>query len=144
MSYENIRRGAYKEGANGPAIWRENIVVPLKSPVQDYRLEERSTVEGHQAVGLYVTPPGIKLRDGSTTAAKAIFDTAYISLRHGTDQVVTHLYLSQILAANEAGCPFEISLPGPITMSDSSMVVQDGANIVASTVLEIQIEYVRQ
>jgi hypothetical protein len=144
MAYENIPRGAFKEGANGPALWRENIIVPIKSPVQDYRLENQSTVEGHHAVGLYVTPPGIKLRDGSTTAAKAVFDTAYIVLRNGTDQVVTNLYLSQILAANEAGCPFEISLPGPITMSDSNMVVQDGANIVDGTVLEIQIEYVRK
>lgn len=144
MAYENIPRGAFKEGANGPALWRENIIVPLKSPVQDYRLEERSTVEGHHAVGLYVTPPGIKLRDGSTVAAEAIFDTAYLVLRNGSDEVVTHLYLSQILAANEAGCPFEISMPGRITMSDSNMVVQDGANIQANTVLEIQIEYVRQ
>lgn len=144
MAYENIPRGAFREGANGPAIWRENIIVPLKANVKDYRLEERSTVEGHHAVGLYVTPPAIQLRDGSTTAAKAIFDTAYITLRNGSDEVVTHLYLSQILAANEAGCPFELSLPGKITMSDSAMVVQNGAGIQNNTVLEIQIEYVRQ
>ncbi|MTB53896.1 hypothetical protein [Lewinella sp. W8] len=144
MAYENIVRGAYKEGANGPAIWRENIIVPLKNPIKDYRLEERSTVEGHHAVGLYVTPPGVTLRDGSTVAAAAIFNTAYLVLRNGSDEVITHLYLSQILAANEAGCPFEISLPGKITMSDSSLVVQDGPNVQADTVLEIQIEYVRQ
>jgi hypothetical protein len=144
MSYEKIPRGAYKEGANGPAIWRENIIVPVNSRVKDYRLEERSTVEGHHAVGLWVTPPGIKLRDGSTVAAAANFNTAYITLRNGTDEVVTHLYLSQILACNEAGEAFEISLPGKITMSDSTLVVQDPTGILDNIVLELQIEYVRQ
>lgn len=144
MAYDKIRRGAYKEGPNGPVIWREDIIVPVNSRVKDYRLEERSTVEGHYAVGLWVTPPGIKLRDGSTVAAAANYNTAYITLRHGTDEVVTHLYLSQILACNEAGEPFEISLPGPVTMSDSTLVLQDPTGVADDTVFELQIEYVRQ
>jgi hypothetical protein len=144
MAYENIRSGAFKEGANGPARWRENIIVPVNAKVKDYRLEQLSTVEGHFAVGLYVTPPGIKLRDGSTVAAEANFKTAYITLRDGSDQVVTHLYLSQIRACNEAGDPFEISLPGRITMSDSNLVLQDPTGVAEDTVFELQIEYVRQ
>jgi len=58
--------------------------------------------------------------------------------------VVTHLYLSQILACNETGDPYEISLPGRITMSDSTLVVQDPTGIADNIVLELQIEYVRQ
>jgi len=33
MAYDKIPRGAYKEGANGPAIWRENIIVPVNERV---------------------------------------------------------------------------------------------------------------
>jgi hypothetical protein len=54
------------------------------------------------------------------------------------------LYLHQILAKSLRGEPYLVSLSGPITMSRSTLVIQDPAAIQANTAIEIQIDYLKK
>lgn len=142
--YNQIPNKAFQQGANGPVRYRENIIIPIRANVYENKLEERSSVERNHVVGLYVTPAGIKLRNGVTIAASGIFNSCFLQIRQGTDTILDRIYLSQILAANAQGLPFEVSLKGPINLSDSKLVVQDAPNVQSNTAIEIQVEYVKK
>lgn len=142
--YAHIVPGTVQSSATGPVIYREGITIPLATNVQEFKLEEKSNIENHIIAGLWVTNPGTKLRLGKTVAATAIFDTAYLTLRVNSEVVMDELYLHQILAANLRGDPFPVSLSGPITMSRSTLTVQDPANIVADTAIQIQVDYLKK
>ncbi len=141
--YNHIKRGVFREGANGPVRFRENFIVPLKPDVFEQKLEERSSVERNHVVGLFVTKPGTKLQNNRTVAATDIFDTCYLNLFQGTTLVLSHIYLYQILEFNEQGKPYEISLPDTINLADSKLVIQNSASVVDNTAIEFQIEYLK-
>lgn len=142
--YANLKPGMFIEGANGPATFQANVQVPLVTDEREYQLEERSVLEKNDMIGLYVTKPGTVVETGKTQANGSVFDSAALTLRIGTTDIMRRVYLHQILAANEAGCPFEVSLPGPINLRESVLEVRDDANIVANTVIEFQVVYVKK
>lgn len=142
--FHNIKPGIFLEGANGPVLFQANVQVSLVANQRDYQLEERSTLENNHMVGLYVTKPGTKLESGKTQATGPVFDSAHLTFRVGTTDIMRRLYLHQILAANEAGCPFEISLPEAVNLRESTLQVMDEVTIAANTVIEFQAVYVKK
>jgi hypothetical protein len=140
----NIKAGVYEEAAAGPVIYMTNVQVLLALNQREYQLEERSTLERNHMVGLYVTKPGTVLESGKTQAAGSVLDSAHLTLRVGTTDVVRRLYLHQIRAANDQGRPYLVSLPDAINLRESTLEVMDDANIVANTVIEFQAAYVRK
>lgn len=131
------------EGANGPVTFQANVQVALVPDQREYQLEERSTLEQNHMVGLYVTKPGTKLESGKTQADGDVFDSAHLTFRVGTTDIMRRVYLRQILNANEAGCPFEVSLPDAINLRESILQVMDEGNIAAGTVVEFQAVYLK-
>jgi hypothetical protein len=142
--FPNIKPGLFLEGANGPVLFQANVQVALTPDQRDYQLEERSTLEQNHMVGLYVTLPGTLLESGKTQASGSVFNSAHLTFRVGTTDIVRRLYLHQILAANESGCPFEVSLPNAINLRESTLEVMDEGNIAANTVIEFQAVYVKK
>lgn len=140
--YDNIRKGVFLEGPNGPARYRTNIVVPLTENVREYQLEERATIENNFLVGIWVTKPGTVIEGGKTTASGAVLDSAFLTLRVGTSDVMRKVYLHQILAVNEAGFPYEVSIPGRVNLVESYLSVTNDASIVADTAIEFQVDFV--
>jgi len=121
-----------------------NVQTVLKTDEREYQLEEKSTLERNHMVGLYVTEPGTVLESGKTQATGSVFNSAHLTLRVGTDEIVRRLYLHQILAANRQGRPYPVSLPTSINLRESDLKVMDDGNIVANTVLEFQAVYVKK
>jgi hypothetical protein len=142
--FPNIKPGLFLEGANGPVLFQANVQVALVADQREYQLEERSTLEQNHMVGLYVTKPGTKLESGKTQATGAAFDSAHLTFRVGTTDIMRRVYFHQILAANESGCPFEISLPDAINLRESSLDVMAEGDIIANTVIEFQAVYVKK
>lgn len=142
--YHNVKPGLFMEGANGPVNFQANIQVSLVPNQREYQLEERSTLENNHMVGLFVTLPGTVVETGKTQAAGAVFNSAHLTFRVGTTDITRRLYLHQILAANESGCPFEISLPDAINLRESTLHVMDDGNIAANTVIEFQAVYLKK
>ncbi|MEM6397780.1 MAG: hypothetical protein AAF741_15635 [Bacteroidota bacterium] len=140
--YSNIKPATFLEGPNGPAVHRTHVVIPLEANQREYKLEEKTTLENNYLVGLWVTKPDTVVESGRQIAADAVFDSAYINLRTGTNEVIRKLYLRQILDVNQSGCPYEISIADKINLVESEVKVMNDSNIAADTVLEIQFDYV--
>lgn len=134
----------FLEGANGPALFQANVQVALQADEREYQLEERSVLERNHMIGLYVTKPGTVVETGKTQASGAVFDSASITLRIGTTEIMRRIYFHHILAANEAGCPYEVSLPDSVNLRESVLEIRDDGNIQANTVLEFQVVYVKK
>lgn len=140
--YDNIRSGVFLEGPNGAARYRTSITIPLFANVREYQLEERSTIENNQIVGLWVTKPTTVIEGNKTIATGSVFDSAFLTLRVGTSDVMRKVYLHQILAVNNAGKPYEVSIPGRINLVESMLTVLDDENIQANTAIEFQVDFV--
>ncbi|MFT6001232.1 MAG: hypothetical protein ACI81P_003701 [Neolewinella sp.] len=142
--FPNIKPGLFLEGANGPVLFQANVQVALVTDQREYQLEERSTLENNHMIGLYVTKPGTKLESGKTQASGSVFDSVHLTFRVGTTDIMRRVYLHQVQAANESGCPFEISLPEAINLRESKLEVMDEGNIAANTAIEFQAVYVKK
>jgi hypothetical protein len=126
-----------------PVERRVNIKVELTANQLDYTIEENSPLERHFPVGLWVTLPGQKVNQVKTQAAGNIFNSAYLVLRHQEANIMVKVPFEQIRLANANGRPFYMNMPGPVNLSESTLVVPDNAGIAANTVLEFQVEYVK-
>lgn len=131
------------EGANGPVLFLANVLTSLVADQREYQLEERSTLEKNHMVGLYVTKPGTVLESGKTQATGSAFQSAHLTFRVGTTDIMKRVYLHQIQAANDNGRPYLVSLPEAVNLRESVLQVMDDSNIAANTVIEFQAVYVK-
>lgn len=141
MKNQYIPPGAFLEGPTGPAEFLENIIVKLKPDERVNKIEENTTVEGEQAVGLYVTDPGILVETGVTVVPQNIFNTIYLVLRIGSTVIIDRLYLSTIKKWNDQGKAYPLVLPDKIQFSRSTVEVIDHGNVVAGQVVQFQVAY---
>jgi len=140
----NIKPGIFLEGANGPVLFMANVQTALVTDQREYQLEERSTLEKNHMVGLYVTKAGTVLESGKTQASGAVLQSAHLTFRVGTTDIMQRVYLHHIQAANDNGRPYIVSLPEAVNLRESKLEVMDDANIGANTVIEFQAVYVKQ
>ncbi|MEL6356233.1 MAG: hypothetical protein AAFQ37_04790 [Bacteroidota bacterium] len=142
--YEQIRKGAFLEGPNGPAIFRTNVIVPLILNQREYKLEERSTIENNFLVGIWVTKPATTIQTNLLQASAKPFESAALTLRVDTHDVVRKLYLQQIYQCNLEGKPYHVSIPGKINLVESILEIFSEGDIVANSALELQFDYVKE
>ena len=137
---QTIRQG-FKEGPVGPAVYQENIILKLRADERINKIEENTTVEGEQAIGLYVTAPGIQVEPNATVVSEAVFNTAFLRLRIGSTVVIDRLYLSTIKKWNDQGKAYPLNLPDKIDFSRSTVEVIDNENVQAGEVIQFQVDY---
>lgn len=141
MYYPYLRGRGFQETPVGPVIYKANIQVPVSAGQRLYKLEEKSTVEQHYMVGLWVTEPGAQTGESTTQLDAARLNSAYLILRVAETDILKKVPLSHIKAANDQGHPYYVSLNGLINLSESTLVLDNNAAIVANTVVEIQVDY---
>lgn len=141
MKNQYIPPGAFVEGPTGPAVYLENIIVKLKTDERVIKIEENTTVEGEQAVGLYVTEPDILVEPGANVAPAAIFNTIFLVLRIGSTVIIDRLYLSTIKKWNDQGKAYPLNLPDKIDFSRSTVEVINNDAVAAGQVVQLQVAY---
>lgn len=135
-----IRPGQFLEGPTGPAEMIENIQIVMNAR-RVHKIEENTTVEGEQAVGLYVTDPGIKVGPAETQLPLANFNTAYLVLRDRNKVIIDRLYLSTIKKWNDRAEAFPLKLANRIQFSQSELVIEDFAGLNDTMRCQFQIAY---
>jgi len=135
-----IRPGQFREGQTGPAVLMENIEIVM-SDRRSHKIEENTTVEGEQAIGLYVTDPGVKVGPDSTQIPAANFATAYLTLRDRERVIIERLYLSTIKKWNDQAKPFPLHLASKIQFSRSELIIENHDGLTEDMRCMFQVEY---
>lgn len=142
--YPFLRRSPVQTNPLGmPVVRTVNIKIEVQTGKSDYTIEENSPLERNYGIGLWVTKPGAKIDQTKTQVDGAIFDAAYIILRQQEANILFKLPFEHIRLANAQGRPYPISLPGPINLSESTIVLPENSGIAANTCLEFQVDYVK-
>ena len=144
MAYNHLRGRGFKEGNSGINVYSVPITIDLVANQDRYQFEEKSRLERNYTIGVWGVNAGTETSLTKTVAAQAILDSAYINIRQDQETIIEKLYLSNILKANAEGKPYELNIDGPINLSESELVVNDPANIVADTVIELVFDYAKK
>lgn len=135
-----IRPGQFREGPTGPAILMENIEIVM-SARRNHKIEENTTVEGEQAIGLYITEPGVLVGPDANQLPQANFDTAYLTLRDRERVIIERLYLSTIKKWNDQGKAFPLHLANKIQFSRSELIIENFDGLTEDMRCMFQVEY---
>ena len=141
MHYPYLRGRGFQETPVGVVIYKANIQVPVSDGQRLYQLEEKSTVENHHAIALWLTEPGAKVGENTTQLDAARITSAALVLQVDQTVVLKKIPLSHIKACNDQGHPYRISLSGPVNLSESILELNDNAGIPVNTVVEFQVDY---
>ncbi len=141
MYYPYLRGRGFQETPVGPVIYKANIQVPVTAGQRIYKLEEKSTVERHYMVGLWLTEPGAQTGESTTQLDAVLLNSAYLILRVDETDILKKVPLSHIKAANDQGHPYYVSLNGLVNLSESTLILDNNTGIAVNTVVEIQVDY---
>ncbi len=147
--YHHLGRGTkqFVENPSGlPVIYQEQVIIPLIPGTNEHDITDAvRLLTQYHAVGLWVVEPSAsgvqKLTEKLTCASRAVFDTAYLTLKDNTATLFKNLSLRLIEKANANGMPFYVAQKGFINLTESKLNVWS-ASIGTDTAIVLMIDYV--
>lgn len=148
--YHHLLRGSkqYVERPDGlPVIYQESITIPVIAGQPDYQFTDGvRLLTQYVAVGLWVIEPSTAgaqlLTEKLTNVSRAIFDSAYLTLKDNTARLLDKTSLRLVEKANANGLPFYLTPRGFVNLAESQLDVYNNAGIAADTAIRIMVDYV--
>lgn len=145
--YQHIQSlGKFLMGMTGIRVFQASIIIDLTADVDLYNFEEKSSLERHFVVGVWVVDPestAQKVTQSKTATAAAVFNSAYIELKEDQDTVYARLPLRDIKKANDQGHPYYLHLGERINLSESKLYVNNSGSIGSNEVIAFNFDYVK-
>lgn len=135
----------YKDLPPNARVYSHTTSIPLTANKNEYRLEEKSSIEGRRLVGLWIQTPVSGGRDpyGNTIPTDAILKSAYLTIQESQTNIHKLIPFQHIISCNQNGRPFYID-SRQISMSESSIKLGLTSGIVAGDQIVITFDYLKE
>jgi len=140
--YGYLMGRGFKENAAGPIIYSHTVSVPTSANKKEYKIEEKSTIENHYLVGIWVSDQQGASADFQNNAVvnDQVFHSSFLTLVTEETNVRKRIPFSDIKKANDNGHPYYVNIP-EVQMNESIIEIGDVANIAPGEVFLLSFEF---
>ena len=137
--------GFYKDLPQNARVYSHPTSIPVSANQTEYRLEEKSSIEGRRLLGVWIQTPvsGGKDPYGNAILPTANLKSAYLTIVEGNTNIHKMIPFQHIIACNENGVPFHIS-SREISMSESSIRLGLTSGITAGDQIVLTFDYLKE
>lgn len=135
----------YKDLPPNARVYSHTTSIPVNVNQNEYRLEEKSSIEGRRLLGVWIQTPvsGGKDPYGNNILPSANLKSAYLTIVESNTNIHKMIPFQHIIACNENGTPFPIS-SREISMSESSIKLGLTSGITAGDQIVITLDYLKE